>query len=589
MAGARFSTRDAFTLALRFAPQTALVMLALTTRLTLMSRSLDEVDVANFVNGLINGFDIPALRPHPPGYPVYMLAGMAINRALGDPLLSLTTLSAVSGSLAVIPFYSIVRSTVGRRWAFWSCLFLIMNPLYWAFSESALSDIPSAALSIVLAYASLRGVTSRSHLFLSAAVASLAIGVRLGNIPLLSLPGLTLVHVLIRERRAGLAALDMWVRIFVAVTGIWFVYMVFWGSDGTADYLAAFRKQWATAVTVYDIRSVAEPRLLNGLIRIERFFVGYYFTYPWLGLDERSRFGAWLSLPWITGFSLFLAAFRSKDFKHQIVAIWIGSIAYTAITIHFLPRYGLPHLPAYVACAVIGFKFFVTELPRVRRAPEGFLFIALSVTLFLYSVKSQPPIATFEMSPPEGSTIGGVLFLLGLGCALVARALIHRDRRITAIRNDSKLAELKRRALAAGLIMTALAALTAVVGYSRVAVLHASMSPSQQLVEYVRDNFDRKALVVCWDPVTHSTFEILMPGLLPVGYQSLDELRSSITGTRTLVATDQCVRYGAVSKVVNLKLVRTFEGNSPAWSKAPVLRLYASANRSEVGSPGPRD
>jgi len=50
----------------------ALFALALFTRLPLMSISLDEVDAANFHNALTYGYNVPWLRPHPPGYPVYM-------------------------------------------------------------------------------------------------------------------------------------------------------------------------------------------------------------------------------------------------------------------------------------------------------------------------------------------------------------------------------------------------------------------------------------------------------------------------------------------------------------------------------------
>ena len=58
-----------------------LVAAGLATRLSLLSMSLDEVDAANFHNALKYGYDIDWLRPHAPGYPVYIFMGwVALHR-----------------------------------------------------------------------------------------------------------------------------------------------------------------------------------------------------------------------------------------------------------------------------------------------------------------------------------------------------------------------------------------------------------------------------------------------------------------------------------------------------------------------------
>lgn len=52
-----------------------LVAVGLITRLHLLSMSLDEVDSANFYNALTYGYDITFIRPHAPGYSVYVFMG----------------------------------------------------------------------------------------------------------------------------------------------------------------------------------------------------------------------------------------------------------------------------------------------------------------------------------------------------------------------------------------------------------------------------------------------------------------------------------------------------------------------------------
>lgn len=78
----------------------ALFALALLTRLPLTSISLDEVDSANFHNALTYGYNVPWLRPHPPGYPVYIFMGWIVEGIVNDPLRSLTLLSAILVSLS---------------------------------------------------------------------------------------------------------------------------------------------------------------------------------------------------------------------------------------------------------------------------------------------------------------------------------------------------------------------------------------------------------------------------------------------------------------------------------------------------------
>ena len=98
----------------------------------------------------------------------------------------------------------------------------------------------------------------------------------------------------------------------------------------------------------------------------------------------------------------------------------------------------------------------------------------------------------------------------------------------------------------------------------------------EQLVQFVKANFDTERIAVCWDNHTHSFFETLMPGVSPVGSNSVSALSAAHAAGRTLILTDRCAWKGQLNRAVELFELAEFEGNSPAWSKTPSIRLYST-------------
>ena len=122
------------------------------------------------------------------GNPVYVFMAGLLNVPLQDPLLSLTLLSALFGSIAVVPFNLLLKELGLPRAAFLAgSLFFIFNPLLWAYSEAALSDVPAMFFAITLAYLCFRARRSDAAFLAAAIVASLLLGVRTAYNPLLVL------------------------------------------------------------------------------------------------------------------------------------------------------------------------------------------------------------------------------------------------------------------------------------------------------------------------------------------------------------------------------------------------------------------
>ncbi len=70
------------------------------------SISYDDFDSYNF--GLaVTRFDLSLQQPQPPGFPLYILTAQGLNSLIQNPLSSLTTLSALTGMLAVVIIFFI--------------------------------------------------------------------------------------------------------------------------------------------------------------------------------------------------------------------------------------------------------------------------------------------------------------------------------------------------------------------------------------------------------------------------------------------------------------------------------------------------
>jgi hypothetical protein len=108
------------------------------------SHSLDDWDSVNFARA-IEKFDLALQQPHPPGYPAYVFLSRLVNLVTNDPLISLTSLSAICGALGVLAFYALACD-LGVGWA---ALPLATMPLFWLNSEMALTDVPGLTFTLV--------------------------------------------------------------------------------------------------------------------------------------------------------------------------------------------------------------------------------------------------------------------------------------------------------------------------------------------------------------------------------------------------------------------------------------------------------
>ena len=571
----------------------ALFALALLTRLPLLSVSLDEVDAANFVNALTEGYNVPWLRPHPPGYPVYIFMGWLLNQAFHDPLLSLTLLSALLGSLTVVPIYLLLREFVGPKLAVAGSLLFVVNPLAWSLSEAALSDAPSMFFGALLAWLCYRARHSDWSFIFAAIVASLAIGVRQPNVALMVLLAFPIVYRLLARKEDAWKLALVGAQIFLVATLAWLVPMIVLGSGGIHEYAEAIQKQWTTAVSVYDFTQVDQPWVLNVPYRIERFFVGYFFISPWAGIDAKTPATLALLFPWLFGFGLFVTGFNPTDPRKVFTGLWAVSIIYTIMAIHFLPRYALPQLPAFLIVGILGYQFLGSELLRHRRRFEILGVLGIGCILVLFAIKHQPPVDTFEFSPPPFDWYLAVFLTLGALSMVVAWTLYHwplRRRADAAFGTGTESGPGVAVPVAHSGIVLAILLLLVIPygyrGYATVSVAHQADSPTQQMVEFVKDNYELARITPCWDHQTHSFFDAVTPQAVPAGYWSMDELDLAHRSGRVLLVTEICPRFAEIEDAYGLIEVARFQGESILWAKTPRIRLFQTPDPSLSGRRG---
>src|SRR6266550_508496 len=93
---------------LHFTPVLALAALFLAAHLAFLPASLEDLDSINFALG-VRHFDVAHHQPHPPGYPLFILAGKTAHRVISSEAQSLAAVSAVAGALSVVALVVLFR------------------------------------------------------------------------------------------------------------------------------------------------------------------------------------------------------------------------------------------------------------------------------------------------------------------------------------------------------------------------------------------------------------------------------------------------------------------------------------------------
>jgi len=118
---------------------------------------LDDIDAINFALG-VRSFDVAHHRPHPPGYPVFIVCGKALTwlfahvgwHPRGDiEAGALSCIGVLAGGLAALALVAVFSRIEDNKWrASAAMLLTLASPLYWFTSARPLSDLPGLAMAL---------------------------------------------------------------------------------------------------------------------------------------------------------------------------------------------------------------------------------------------------------------------------------------------------------------------------------------------------------------------------------------------------------------------------------------------------------
>ena len=137
-------------------------------------------------------FDVAHHQPHPPGYPVFILAAKATHALVPSEPVALGALSAVSAAAGLIALVAFASAIVGSGTAALAALLTATTPLYWFTAARPLSDSLGLAAAIAVQALIVRAHSSRA-LSTAALLAGLAAGIR-SQVLWLTVPLLLLRH-----------------------------------------------------------------------------------------------------------------------------------------------------------------------------------------------------------------------------------------------------------------------------------------------------------------------------------------------------------------------------------------------------------
>jgi hypothetical protein len=147
--------------------------------LPFLPQSLEDLDSINFALGM-QRFDVVQHRPHPPGYPVFILLARGLHAVVRPEAAALALLSIIAGTLgalAVVALHRRVFASTAWSWSIAAAAVAATSPLYWLTAARPLSDMTGLAAAVGVQAMTL---TSRgpNGLIIAALLAGAATGIR---------------------------------------------------------------------------------------------------------------------------------------------------------------------------------------------------------------------------------------------------------------------------------------------------------------------------------------------------------------------------------------------------------------------------
>ncbi len=271
-----------------------LLFLGLITRIPFASRMLHHSDSVRFALAMEH-YDVTQMRPHAPGYILYVIKAKVLNIFIHDARVSLVTVSIIASALTIVLLYVLALKMFGRSTGMISALLFASSPLYWFNGEMPFTYGLEAFYVIIFGYSCYQIIIGKSKWWPVAALfLALATGVR-QNIAIMFFP--LWIYTLTRCRFKHILASFL---VFGLTCSSWFFPMIAY-SGGLKKYLAAVNAQFKTWVlhpAPYLFELKARSQILASFLFSSLslgvlpmiYSLGHFFRIPSLIKDVRLKF-----------------------------------------------------------------------------------------------------------------------------------------------------------------------------------------------------------------------------------------------------------------------------------------------------------
>lgn len=338
------------------------VVVVMATRFYALALTFWDLDEAQFAAG-VREFNVGEHQPHPPGFPLYILAAKVVRPFVSSDFRACQTITFLA-ACALFPLafafarelrFSFETSQLGA-------LLFVFYPNVWFYGGTAFSDITGTAAVIAAAWLLFRGCRDSRFYFGGAAMLGVAAGIR-GQALLFGLaPFLVASWCQWRSswRRVAGAALIIGAIIGVSYTGAALSSASISGYQRSVEgarewvrnvdsFLSPRRPPLATVVSEYLLRPMAGGRLPIVVCALAVMAI--------LAAAIRRHAGVWLALATFAPFALF------------------GCLMLDPYSVH---RYSTSYVFLWALLAARGMEVLVTPLPRWSKVAQVTLMLLIT-------------------------------------------------------------------------------------------------------------------------------------------------------------------------------------------------------------------
>ena len=298
-----------------------LFLLGLLTRIPFAGDMIYHSDSVRFALAM-KQYDVGQMRPHAPGYIIYVALAKFIDFFTDDARTSLIGISVFASAATLSVLYLLAKKMYGKTNGIICCLILLTSPLFWFNGEMPFTYALEGLLCTIFGltcYGMLVG--EKKWLFFAAISMGLATGVR-QHIIIMFLP-----MWLYALKNCSIKQIVISFLIFGVVCLAWFIPMIMF-SGGLTAYLTALEAQYMTWV-VHPAPILFKLKLRGaiflkfiiysfglGLFPMIYYF-GYFFKPSAIVNDTRLKF---ICL-WIFPLTLFYIGFNLYNPGHIVVLL----------------------------------------------------------------------------------------------------------------------------------------------------------------------------------------------------------------------------------------------------------------------------